>query len=329
MKLSVLSLMTGSLFCNLININPSFANTISSSKVLSVIDGDTVSILTEGKKEIVDLACIRAPELTNVKNGVNSANSLMSLLPVDQEINAIISESKSNKKSVAFIYLKNRFVNAEMVRRGYAVPSIDLSLRCTSYENNLTVSQIYAKDNRLGLWNQINPSKAWDISKNTNANKLSSIASKTLVETLEIEAKQAEVSGKYQKAIDALEQLIYSQPQNAYKLAVRRNKLWSHLHKIKPAVNTAATTSITGSSRLGTSAINGNCNFTWQTDTLGRRCGKRASGYKTNYVPRYNSTYSPSYRPSYKPSSSSSGRTYVRGYTRKNGTRVRGYYRRK
>ena len=303
MKFSCTKLLASSLLFNLLNVSPSFANTITPAKVLSVIDGDTLSIVAEGKQKTVELACIKAPQLTEFKHGVSSANALINLLPVGQQVNAHITENRSNKTLVAFIYLGNRFVSEEMVKRGHAVSSNHLSLRCSSYESSLNTAQIYARENKVGAWNQLNPSEVWKSLGKPNSNTPSSTQSPQLITTLEMQAEKAETSGEWQKAIDAIEKLIHIQPYKAYQLAIRRNKLWKNLNTIRPV---KATTSIT----TGTSS----------------QSGKGASGYRTNYVPRYNK---PSRSPSYRPSNSGSRRTYVKPYTRKDGTRVRGHYRRK
>jgi len=73
------------------------------------------------------------------------------------------------------------------------------------------------------------------------------------------------------------------------------------------------------------SSKSGKCDFSWQTDSLGRKCGGRAASRRPggrNPIESYG--YTPSFTPSY-----TSGSTYVNGYTRKDGTYVRGYTRRK
>jgi hypothetical protein len=87
-------------------------------------------------------------------------------------------------------------------------------------------------------------------------------------------------------------------------------------------INSSSNTSTSGigsrNTLLGGRTSTGNCDFSWQTDSAGRRCGGRAAserpGGSTGYTP--SSSYS------------GGGGTYVQPYTRSDGTRVRGYYRR-
>lgn len=66
----------------------------------------------------------------------------------------------------------------------------------------------------------------------------------------------------------------------------------------------------------------GKCDFPWQLDSDGRRCGGRAASERSNeYVNNTRSTYSAP--------NLNFGSTYVRGYFRKDGTYVRGHSRRR
>ena len=70
----------------------------------------------------------------------------------------------------------------------------------------------------------------------------------------------------------------------------------------------------------------GKCDFPWQTDSLGRECGDRSASRRPGG--RTPVDYSPSFSPASSPSSSS-GTVNVGGYTRRDGTYVRPYTRRK
>lgn len=71
----------------------------------------------------------------------------------------------------------------------------------------------------------------------------------------------------------------------------------------------------------------GNCDYSWQTDSAGRSCGGRAASERPGGRLGGSSYSTPSYTPSY--SSGGSGSTYVRPYTRSDGTYVRGHMRRR
>lgn len=74
----------------------------------------------------------------------------------------------------------------------------------------------------------------------------------------------------------------------------------------------------------------GNCDYPWELDSTGNRCGDRAASEQPNLTPGSTSNqYSPSLSNRYSIPILSSGSTYVRSYTRKDGTYVRGHSRRK
>jgi hypothetical protein len=66
----------------------------------------------------------------------------------------------------------------------------------------------------------------------------------------------------------------------------------------------------------------GKCDFPWQLDSDGKRCGSRAASERPN-------SYINSTRSTYSAPKLNFGSTYVRGYFRKDGTYVRGHLRRR
>lgn len=72
----------------------------------------------------------------------------------------------------------------------------------------------------------------------------------------------------------------------------------------------------------------GRCNYSWEFDSAGKRCGDRAASERPNLnTGNAVGSYSAPIR-SYSIPTSSYGSTYVRGYVRKDGTYVRGHSRR-
>jgi endonuclease YncB( thermonuclease family) len=63
-----------------------FCQAASAATVLSIGDGDTISVLERGKKLKVRLACIDAPETAQTPFGVASRNQLKALLPVGSTV---------------------------------------------------------------------------------------------------------------------------------------------------------------------------------------------------------------------------------------------------
>ena len=58
----------------------------SAATVLSIGDGDTISVLERGQKLKVRLACIDSPETAQMPFGVASRNQLKALLPLGSDV---------------------------------------------------------------------------------------------------------------------------------------------------------------------------------------------------------------------------------------------------
>ena len=143
----------------------------SKATVLYVIDGDTIKVMYEGKKESIRLIGIDAPESKkNKKAFKDSARS-------SRDINAIVGQGKLAKKYVkglvkkgdevridfdvekrdryhrllGYVYLPDgRMLNDLVIRNGYASPmTIAPNVR---YRGRFSKSFKYAREHRLGLW---------------------------------------------------------------------------------------------------------------------------------------------------------------------------------
>jgi micrococcal nuclease len=140
-------------------------------EVVSIIDGDTIKVLYNGKKESVRLIGIDAPE--SRKNGKAFKDSART----SRDINVIIEQGREAKKYVrtlvtkgdevrlefdvekrdryrrllAYVYLADgRMLNDVIIRNGYASPlTIAPNVR---YRNKFLASYRYARAHGLGLW---------------------------------------------------------------------------------------------------------------------------------------------------------------------------------
>ena len=141
------------------------------AKILYIIDGDTLKIMYDGKKQSIRLIGIDAPESRrNSKALKDSARS-------SRDIETIVSQGKIAKKYVktlvkkgdsvriafdiekrdryrrllAYVYLADgKMLNDVIIRNGYASPlTIPPNVR---YRKKFLRSYHYARENRLGLW---------------------------------------------------------------------------------------------------------------------------------------------------------------------------------
>jgi micrococcal nuclease len=141
------------------------------ARVLYVIDGDTIKVMYEGKKESIRLIGIDAPESKKNKKAFKDSRRSSS------DINAIIEQGKIAKKYVktlvkkgdevriefdvekrdryhrllGYVYLTDgRMLNDLIIRNGYANPlTIAPNVR---YRGRFSTSFKYAREHRLGLW---------------------------------------------------------------------------------------------------------------------------------------------------------------------------------
>ena len=98
---------------------PPFVQAASATTVLSIGDGDTISVLERGQKLKVRLACIDAPETAQTPFGVASRNQLKALLPVGSTVSLRVLAVDRYGRSVAEVIGKVT-VNLAMVQSGQA-----------------------------------------------------------------------------------------------------------------------------------------------------------------------------------------------------------------
>ena len=91
----------------------------SAATVLSIGDGDTISVLERGQRLKVRLACIDAPETAQTPFGVASRNQLKALLPLGSTVSLRVQAVDRYGRSVAEVIGKGP-INLAMVQSGQA-----------------------------------------------------------------------------------------------------------------------------------------------------------------------------------------------------------------
>ncbi|MDF7671452.1 thermonuclease family protein [Orbaceae bacterium ESL0721] len=127
-------------------------------KVVKVIDGDTVDILTSKKEKIrVRLTDIDAPERSQPYGG--KAKNKLAQLIAGQHV--FVKESKKDiyRRTLGTIFYNNVNINAKMVETGYA-----WAYRYKNVANNPRMLQLErkAKQEQRGLWRDKKPIAPWD-----------------------------------------------------------------------------------------------------------------------------------------------------------------------
>ena len=92
----------------------------NASTVLSVGDGDTITITNGAKKTKVRLACIDAPETSQTPYGMEARKALQVLLPVGSQVTLNSKATDRYGRSVAEVLKGSTNINQTLVRSGNA-----------------------------------------------------------------------------------------------------------------------------------------------------------------------------------------------------------------
>jgi micrococcal nuclease len=124
--------------------------------VISVHDGDTISVIVEAKKEKVRLIGIDAPELGQGPWGKEAKKYLETLLDASgRRVRLEFDVTRRDKygRILAYVWTENgEMINLLMVKSGHAVLyTIPPNVR---YTNELRQAQKEARDMALGIWGE-------------------------------------------------------------------------------------------------------------------------------------------------------------------------------
>jgi micrococcal nuclease len=127
--------------------------------VVKVVDGDTIHVDIDGKKETVRLIGINTPETVDPRRPVecfgkeasDTAKELMARQRVRVETDPTQGELDKYGRLLAYVYLENGiFVNKYMVEEGYAY---EYTYRVPyKYQSEFKAAQKSAEVNGRGLW---------------------------------------------------------------------------------------------------------------------------------------------------------------------------------
>ncbi|MDO8747439.1 MAG: thermonuclease family protein [Thermodesulfovibrionales bacterium] len=124
-------------------------------RVIKVHDGDTVSIVSNGRKEKVRLIGIDAPEIKQRLWGTKARKHLEKMLIAsNRKVTLEFDVERRDKygRLLCYIFTPDKeMLNIQMVKDGYAVlltipPNI-------KYADELKMAQNEARQNRRGIWN--------------------------------------------------------------------------------------------------------------------------------------------------------------------------------
>ena len=125
-------------------IEVSVADTLS-GKVISIADGDTVTIINDYQKTKIRLAEIDTPE-KHQPYGKKSKKALSDFI-FNKEVEVEVVTIDRYGRTVGKIFLDNLNINREMVKAGHAWVYVKYAK-----DKTLFALEKNAKENQLGLW---------------------------------------------------------------------------------------------------------------------------------------------------------------------------------
>ena len=127
----------------------SLSQAASAATVLSIGDGDTISVLERGQKLKVRLACIDAPETAQSPYGMTSRNQLKALLPLGSNVSLRVQAVDRYGRTAAEVIGKG-VINLAMVQSGQAFVYRQYLGRCD--RGAYLAAERQAQAQRLGVW---------------------------------------------------------------------------------------------------------------------------------------------------------------------------------
>jgi endonuclease YncB( thermonuclease family) len=118
--------------------------------VLSVGDGDTLTVNVAGRRTTIRLACIDAPESAQVPYGSQSRAALQALVPIGTTVTVQGNTRDRYGRTVAEILRGSTSVNLELVRRGDAFVYRQYLSGCD--RNAYLSTEREAESARRGVW---------------------------------------------------------------------------------------------------------------------------------------------------------------------------------
>ena len=148
---------TLALFC-LLALPALAADTTIVGKNVGVHDGDTLTLRTEDETLKVRLSGIDTPELGQPFG--NNAKQALSAVAFGKTATIKSSGKDRYGRTLGYIFIEAQAINTMMVRMGMA-----WWYRRYDKTKELENAERYAKENKIGLWTDLNPIAPWDCRK--------------------------------------------------------------------------------------------------------------------------------------------------------------------
>lgn len=128
--------------------------------VLSVGDGDTITVRQGDQRLKLRLSCIDAPETSQRPWGQIARAQLQQLVPVGSTVQLLPHAVDRYGRTVAEVFSNGRNINQALVANGSAFVYWQYTQRCD--RNAYARLEQQAKAMRLGVWSAANLTPPWD-----------------------------------------------------------------------------------------------------------------------------------------------------------------------
>ncbi len=147
------------------------ADTFPNVEVLSIGDGDTITVRENGSKTTIRLACIDAPE-SSQQGGKEATNYLKQLIPTGTTVGLRTVSTDRYGRTIGEIYRNGDSVNLKMVKQGQAVVYDRYLDACENTQDQFLEAEQKANKRELGFWSQPNV-MPWDYRRGERVNSTS------------------------------------------------------------------------------------------------------------------------------------------------------------
>jgi endonuclease YncB( thermonuclease family) len=135
-----------------------------SGRVYGVTDGDTISVLQDGRAVKIRLYGIDCPE-KHQAFGMR-ARQFTSSLAFGKEVEVRPVDRDRYGRRIAWVYVGPRCLNEELLRAGFA-----WHFKRYSRDSHLAELELQARTARNGLWHDPEPTPPWEFRKTRNAKR--------------------------------------------------------------------------------------------------------------------------------------------------------------
>ena len=136
------------------------------ARVVSITDGDTFKVRIKGKKSIIRIACIDAPEMPGNSWAQKSKDALTGMLKPGSRINLLEHDVDRYGRIVAEVFKgKNKNIGMQLVKNGFAEVYEEYACQCD--KNKLIKLERQAKRHEKGIWSE--PSENQSSGANVNS----------------------------------------------------------------------------------------------------------------------------------------------------------------